>query len=752
MPVSCASYADLNLPSTYFLNEQYKRTIHAWETCEGRCNHQDFFNCRCDSVCQDFGDCCIDYDDSVCAGSSNSIMISPEYYECKSALSSLGESVYLVSRCPESWNNGFIESRCVDLSFSMHVYDQLGVNFFNVFCALCHNRTIEDITPWRTKSTTPFASCDKPKISTSVDGMSFGSQLRRCKIAIDSCLRNYANETIEAMCDKYYFPFCIRATKKGKRILYKNPFCAECNGNEFLSTCNGITETSKSAAVMWQFRPKTSEHESQSQPCSLGEIQDPKDPTTCLPISCVSGYVLHDRKCIPSTKSTTKSILQNWKCFDEHVLVVFKSDLTSLSCIQSQIHQEMFFDDSMPEVNGQDNEDGDIWLSIQFTTNDSFRVSRNIEQLTAEPREKCEISNSELLISCSQQYMHSHNCTGTWFTSTPSSFVTVSNSMNKNIFLKDGIYIISAFVIYQVKYEERQMLEMLLVCGQTMTLEVPDCQLIRLSIDDYNIGNQSALIVRNTTVIAREKYVTDWDGQVLVCADALPGDEDSQKVVKSFFDSYLDAVSFVVSCFSIMGLLGTIITYLRFKRLRNTYGKGVLALSTSLLIAQVTTIMSDKVFWSVSFCTYIAIVTHYFWLTSFTWSTVLAFILLWQFVVDPTGKSVEELEFRVGSHALGWGIPMAIVSITLAFHVCDCVTSGVYGGQGFCWIQDQNINLFVFGVPIAVSILTNGIIIAVAIYSLRSSRQKSNVMQSKEKSEGKWKDVVLFAKVSNHLR
>ncbi len=743
------------MPSTYFLNEKYKRTVYAWETCEGRCNHQEFLNCRCDSVCQDFGDCCIDYDDSECTESSNSTIISPEYYQCKSAISSLGENVYLVSQCPVSWNNGFIKSRCLDLSFSVHVYDQSGVNFFNVFCALCHNRTIEDVTPWRTKPTTLFASCNNPK--TSESEKSFGSQLRRCKIAINTCSKNYANATIAAMCAKYYFPFCIIEDRPDNGIIFTNPFCAVCNGkDQFYTHCNGVPDTYKSASEMWQFRPEVKQ-ESQSHLCLPGEIQDSQDPMTCRSISCVSGYVLSGGKCIPSAKGTTKSILQNWECSAESVLFGFKSDITTgLSCIQSELQQEISFEDSMPEYYAQDSEDidGSMWLSMQFTTNDSFRVSRKIEKLTAEPRERCGISNSELLISCSQEYPRNHTCSGLWFTSTPSNFVAVSNSMNKNIFLKDGIYIISEFVIYQVKYEERQILEMLLVCGQTVSHKVPNCQLVRLSADEYHIGNQSDFILfRNTSFIAREKYVMDWDGQVLVCADALPAaDEDSQKVVKRFFDSYLDAVSFIASCFSILGLLGTIITYLRFKLLRNVYGNGVLALSTSLLIAQLATIMSDKVFWSVTFCTCIAVVTHYFWLASFTWSTVLAFILLWQFVIDTTGKVIDRFEFGLGSHALGWGIPMAIVSITLAFHFCDCVTLGVYGGQGFCWIEDENINLFVFGVPVAVAIFTNSLVVAVTIYNLRRSRQASNVMQSKKKTEGKWKDVLLFAKVSYHHR
>ncbi len=129
-----------------------------YETCKGRCDHSNIFTCRCDELCPYYGDCCIDYD-LVCLNSTIANLNDASLYgniakhtmyQCVSD-PSLDSYVWLVTRCPASWKESFVEFRCTDQDLSMHVFDRSGISYFNIFCAFCHGLSLKDIEPWNIK-------------------------------------------------------------------------------------------------------------------------------------------------------------------------------------------------------------------------------------------------------------------------------------------------------------------------------------------------------------------------------------------------------------------------------------------------------------------------------------------------------------------------------------------------------------------------------------------------------------------------
>ncbi len=146
-----------------------------------------------------------------------------------------------------------------------------------------------------------------------------------------------------------------------------------------------------------------------------------------------------------------------------------------------------------------------------------------------------------------------------------------------------------------------------------------------------------------------------------------------------FFEDAFNTVSFVTGSVSLICLFGTLVTYGRFKKLRNRYGKCIMCLCAGLFLSQLFTFLIDAVDWSDTACVVIAILTHYCWLSSFAWSTNTAVVLLQQFVVDKAGTSVDTTSFAVFVNVFGWVVPMLIVSITFAIHICECTSFIIYG-------------------------------------------------------------------------
>ncbi len=744
---------------------KFGKSLEHHQTCKGRCDHKDVFTCRCDELCPYFGDCCIDYD-LVCLNLTTfNLYDSSLYgnlatntkYECVSD-SSLDRNVWLVSHCPASWKQQFIESRCTDPDLSLRVFDQSGINYFNIFCAICHGHSIKDIQPWNMKSPDDVGKkrslvCAKQALGkTGIRGPSFGKQIRFCNQFIHECPTSYANVNVINLCHKYDLISCPQAFRDER--MYKNPFCSLCNNVISNIYCN--EERLEGIGELFQFRGSFKANpDTYSNPCLKGEIHDPIS-LTCHPLTCIQGYSIQNNRCVINNNTSVDSILDNWMCEKYDSLFFVKGSASSLTSVDVflELFWNLFGGLHIEYMQQASNEDGQLWLAIRFDTNRSLDLFQEKDAFVTK-RNVSDIYNDEFLTVCYQQIHDDINCTSDqWYSSPLLNFIRVTHPLYNNVYLSDGIYIMAEIVMFHAKYgrdnmRKLQRQDMLMVCGRTYEITQPDCLLFALSPLEYVIVNGSVLIYHNIT-INDTNFLIQPDGQVLVCTEVL-NDFTSDGIGQDgsyFLLNALDIVSFVNGCISIFCLLATFVTYIRFKKLRNMYGKCIMCLSATLCLAQLFTFLSDKVAWFDDGCVAIAITTHYLWLTMFAWSTNSAIALLQQFVIDKTGNSVESISFAVIVHLFGWGVPLLIVSTTFALHICECTTFVVYDTDGLCWIDSGIVNFVAFGVPVSLSILTNSVILAIALISLRHARQQSNVMQAKKKDEGKMREVIIFLKVS----
>ncbi|XP_022088744.1 uncharacterized protein LOC110978233 [Acanthaster planci] len=137
------------------------------QLCGGRCEQKhpingsgdDIFHyCQCDDACVLFDDCCYDYKD-VCDPKPPSLErggFTIEQLGCiwvpGSQFTHIG--YVAVNRCPISWVDEGTRDLCerplnnTDVVGSLPVYDEKGVDFKNIYCAICNGRSIEYVTLW----------------------------------------------------------------------------------------------------------------------------------------------------------------------------------------------------------------------------------------------------------------------------------------------------------------------------------------------------------------------------------------------------------------------------------------------------------------------------------------------------------------------------------------------------------------------------------------------------------------------------
>lgn len=252
-----------------------------------------------------------------------------------------------------------------------------------------------------------------------------------------------------------------------------------------------------------------------------------------------------------------------------------------------------------------------------------------------------------------------------------------------------------------------------------------------------------------------EYFIFDNDS-VLVC---LRTPED----VNLFMDrsgfltiTTLGRVGFGISSVS---LALTLVTYSLFQELRNLHGLVIINMVLALLLSHILlAFVAEFVTHLPVVCTAIAASSHYFWLATFFWKTVLAFDLCKTLSSDPatallanSGKVRKLLVYS----AVGWGVPFVILATCLGFHFHpwqeeSLLRYGVMDNADMCWIVQPMANVVAFAVPCAICLCVNGVLfISTMRNMLKVRRQPGNVNgTNKILHTNGWRvDLLIHAKV-----
>ncbi|KAL2090383.1 hypothetical protein ACEWY4_015071 [Coilia grayii] len=142
-------------------------------------------------------------------------------------------------------------------------------------------------------------------------------------------------------------------------------------------------------------------------------------------------------------------------------------------------------------------------------------------------------------------------------------------------------------------------------------------------------------------------------------------------------------------------------------------------LFVALTCAQVVLLCSGSAVNNKVACTLVAALLHLFFMAAFSWMLVEG-LLLWSKVVTVNLSEDRHMKYY---YLIGWGLPVVIVTITLAS------ASGRYAADGHCWLSVQNGVIWGFAGPVIFIIMVNIMVLARVVgITITTAKRRSLMM------------------------
>ncbi|XP_058256904.1 adhesion G-protein coupled receptor D2 isoform X2 [Hemibagrus wyckioides] len=139
----------------------------------------------------------------------------------------------------------------------------------------------------------------------------------------------------------------------------------------------------------------------------------------------------------------------------------------------------------------------------------------------------------------------------------------------------------------------------------------------------------------------------------------------------------------------------------------------------SLTFAQIVLLCSGSAIHNKVACTMVAALLHLFFMAAFSWMLVEG-LLLWSKVVTVNLSEDRHMKYY---YLIGWGLPVLIVSITLAS------ASGSYSADEYCWLSVHNGVIWGFVGPVIFIITVNIMVLTrVVIITISTGKRRSLMM------------------------
>ncbi|XP_045906602.1 adhesion G-protein coupled receptor D2 isoform X1 [Micropterus dolomieu] len=138
----------------------------------------------------------------------------------------------------------------------------------------------------------------------------------------------------------------------------------------------------------------------------------------------------------------------------------------------------------------------------------------------------------------------------------------------------------------------------------------------------------------------------------------------------------------------------------------------------ALICAQVILLCSGSAIHNKVACTLVAALLHLFFMAAFSWMLVEG-LLLWSKVVAVNLSEDRHMKYY---YLIGWGLPVLIVTITLAS------ASGKYSADGYCWLSVQNGIIWGFAGPVIFIIMVNIMVLTRVVVITISTAKRRSIM------------------------
>ncbi|XP_048039072.1 adhesion G-protein coupled receptor D2 isoform X2 [Megalobrama amblycephala] len=209
---------------------------------------------------------------------------------------------------------------------------------------------------------------------------------------------------------------------------------------------------------------------------------------------------------------------------------------------------------------------------------------------------------------------------------------------------------------------------------------------------------------------------TEYDLSLISGATVSPSSAWSAKE-----ESILTKLTFIGSGASLCALVVTLMLFTVLdipKSDRTSVHKN---LFVSLTCAQIVLLCSGSAVHNKVACMLVAALMHLFFMASFSWMLVEG-LLLWSKVVSVNLSEDRHMKYY---YLIGWGLPVLIVTITLAS------ASGKYSADGHCWLSVQNGVIWGFAGPVIFIIMVNIMILTrVVLITIATAKRRSLMMNN----------------------
>ncbi|KAJ7380756.1 hypothetical protein OS493_007133 [Desmophyllum pertusum] len=194
-------------------------------------------DCYCDELCEEIGDCCVDYYEwnapRPSTRRSNSVTLT-----CRRAPSDISDYHFgyiMVGSCPPTWNDVETSRGCTSSNYSadpltaLPVFDAaMNVTYANTYCAMCHDKT-RDLHLWNLRIVYPrsirhTALRDIQYPSRMWQAIPVGEVTPDRCVATPSHAHTNPDTKIKDLCRSYANGIFVQTRSDNK--IFKNPHCA----------------------------------------------------------------------------------------------------------------------------------------------------------------------------------------------------------------------------------------------------------------------------------------------------------------------------------------------------------------------------------------------------------------------------------------------------------------------------------------------------------------------------------------------
>lgn len=782
------------------------------ESCFGV---EDTLVCKCDDMCHLFGDCCPGFPLPILNGTrANETAGQPidlDMWEC--VVDSFLPQVYpqlkhgyrMISRCPLEWVlDEDVRRICEGVPGNGTddvLYAHGGLYFKNLDCATCHGFdrssliTISpsDMCSW---SDTHALECTTqmtiPPFIFSVNNNGSDRYIsktvpspRLCLVKrVESCPNGTSTE-IAHECRYYHKPFISGG------IVYKHPVCTYCNGGP-LARC--LYPSPVALHVLGPDGKRGPDHTGmncKSEPAGPpgppgppgmpgmpgpGIPGGPGSPTRLPGLSCETGHntgqpgppgvadiflgfneppMFAPNGFEQNENGTCTMIPSDWPvCFFRHLQITQINGAEE--CLDSVLCSRQLPPCLKRSPSSVDNETVTFTLLNEAINPSLDTIQKDILRLMQTPGpHQCSTIGLSASQSCYLDERHgniSNDCPEEMFIGHYLNY-TPSDIKNRSlIFSSNGTYIRprwwSNITSLEINNANVSLEDQFIMCGTEVALQT--CASFRVSNDsvEWIQDENESYILYQGQRYDEENILMHPDCSISIC---YPDQYISiGERVQMIVENILFAISSVC-------LFATFIPYVAFPAFRNRQGASIMNFIIALFFGQIFLqyIRVSLSKWFVP-CILSAALSHFFFLASFVWTTILAWDLSRSFAANKM-KSFSPSSFgwrMIAFLLVGWGTPFVFVLITLVLQFGG-FENGLFleYDRKKCWLTKW-ANIIMFFVPMSACLLTNVALFIITVHGVHSTKKATSMLKQGQESHMKqWAtELKIYIKVGIYPR